>query len=104
MNSTAQQGHEQANSRPCLVVTESQESSAKFLYVLKRWLPLHLAIRGVLRLDINSGQMLSPMVPSWPSAINAGPGSEHTTETTSYLCLHSAQTAIIIPGQGHVYA
>ncbi len=28
------------------MVTESIENSAKFLYVLRRWLPLHLAIRG----------------------------------------------------------
>lgn len=28
------------------MVTESQESSAKYLYVMRRWLPLHLTIKG----------------------------------------------------------
>ena len=44
---------------PCLVVTESQENSAKFLYVLRRWLPLTLFIRGVQYLHSSKLYMLS---------------------------------------------
>ena len=49
---------------PCLVVTESQENSAKFLYVLRRWLPLTLFIRGVHRFCTSTLYMLSQKVPS----------------------------------------
>ena len=59
-------GQEQAvkGDGPCLVVTESQENSAKFLYVLRRWLPLNLFIRGVQHLCTSTLYMLSQKVPS----------------------------------------
>lgn len=58
---------------PCLVVTESQENSAKFLYVLRRWLPLTLFIRGVHHLCTSTLYMLSQKIPSVLQEITMAP-------------------------------